>query len=212
MLHKAHPYASERPTVVPLVPKAARHILDVGCSTGGFGRLLKLDDELRTVWGIDPSVDATDVARQHLDRVITGLFPEDLPNDAPQFELIVFNDVLEHLDDPWATLEQCTAKLAPGGQVLASIPNMRYWWLLYRLALRGDFTYTDVGLFDRTHVRWFTRKTMIELFEGAGFVVEDVTPINISGKWWLQLLRRVRPNLGAELSALQFVVLGRRGT
>lgn len=93
--------------------------------------------------------------------------------------------------------------------MLASIPNLRNWWLIYRLVIKGDFSYTDTGLLDRTHLRWFTRSTMLNLFTESGFRVEKIIPINLSDHPLMRLVRVFLPRIGRELSALQYVVIAR---
>jgi len=98
-----------------------------------------------------------------------------LPVDMEPFDCIVFADVLEHLRDPWGTMEQYLQRLKPGGYVVASIPNVRNFYLLYNLIVRGQWRYEDSGLLDRTHLRFFTRKEIMELFSVAGLEVEMVS-------------------------------------
>jgi len=82
---------------------------------------------------------------------------------------------LEHLYDPWKVLKKVRKSMAPGGQVLSCIPNSQNWWLQMRLA-NGDWRYDDKGLLDRTHIRFFTRKTIIEMFQEAGFEIAEIVP------------------------------------
>jgi 2-polyprenyl-3-methyl-5-hydroxy-6-metoxy-1,4-benzoquinol methylase len=118
------------------------------------------------------------VAATRLDGVINGRFPDDAPDRA--FDCVVFNDVLEHLDDPWRVLRETSSLVAPGGSVVASIPKVRHYSVLLPLALHGRWTYRDSGILDRTHVRFFTRATMVELFETTGWRVEAVTATRLS--------------------------------
>jgi 2-polyprenyl-3-methyl-5-hydroxy-6-metoxy-1,4-benzoquinol methylase len=209
MQHEEYPYVSNRSDIVALTPTDALHVLDVGCASGGFGKQLKTANPERQVWGIEPHPDAAQQARQHIDEVITGFFPDDLPAGTPKFDLITMNDVIEHLEDPWSALRACHNHLSPDGRVLASIPNVRYWTLVYELVIRGRFAYTDTGLMDRTHLRWFTRSTMLEMFEDCGFVVESVAPINLSTHWAMRSLRAVLPRFGKDVSAIQYVTIAR---
>jgi len=83
--------------------------------------------------------------------------------------------VLEHLRDPWRVLSQIAQVLPPGGSVVASVPNVQHWSLQARLAV-GEFRYESSGLMDRTHLRWFTRVTLFELFGSAGLRIEAGVP------------------------------------
>jgi hypothetical protein len=86
-------------------------------------------------------------------------------------ECWVFGDVLEHLIDPWQVLRRVRAVIPPQGAVVACVPNAQHWSVIARLA-GGMFRYEDSGLLDRTHLRWFTRQTLFELFHDTGFRVE----------------------------------------
>jgi len=169
----SHPYGDwERTEVVPFVPSAARSVLDVGCSFGAFGMSLKRDRPGIEVWGVEPNRGAASVAENRLDVVVNGSFPQDVPDR--QFDCVVFNDVLEHLDDPWSALRRARRYLTPGGRLVASIPNVRHFSVLVPLLTQGRWTYRDTGILDRTHLRFFTRSTMIELFESTGWCVESI--------------------------------------
>jgi 2-polyprenyl-3-methyl-5-hydroxy-6-metoxy-1,4-benzoquinol methylase len=92
--------------------------------------------------------------------------------------VIICNDVLEHLVDPYATLVQLRGKLKPGGVVVASIPNIRFLPALSQLVFRRDFPQEDSGIFDRTHLRFFTRRSIVRMFETSGFTVRSINGIN----------------------------------
>jgi 2-polyprenyl-3-methyl-5-hydroxy-6-metoxy-1,4-benzoquinol methylase len=199
----------ERPEVVKLVP-AGERLLDVGCGRGGFGYAVRAAGlSIRELWGIEPSPEAAAEAHHHFDRVITGTYPDGLSADSGLFDIVVFNDVLEHMVDPWSVLEHTyTSVLAEDGVVIASLPNIRYWPVLWDLMVRGRWTYTDTGTLDRTHLRFFTRSAMLELFEKTGFDVESVTAGYAIGNGGLRD-RRYRL-LPAELRTLQYLVVARR--
>ncbi len=206
-----HPHGmSNRSNVLPFVPDTASTVLDVGCSRGRFCALLKATHPEMTVWGIEPHPEAAAAARLVTDRVILGSFPDDMTGDCPKFDVVFFCDVLEHVTDPWTTLRRARELLAPGGCVIASIPNVRHWTILRELVVRGDFTYTESGLLDRTHLRFFTRKTMLSLFEGAGYEVASCEPISMTASRKVRLPLKLLPTRTAEeILARQFVVTGR---
>jgi len=82
-------------------------------------------------------------------------------------------DFLEHLADPWSFLEAVKSKLSPSGCLIASLPNLRRVKVLWNLAVRGRFDYAEEGIMDRTHLRFFTRKSALELMNSGGFIVEE---------------------------------------
>lgn len=173
-------YDFDRHELLPYVPESARRILDVGCGSGAFGRLLRSGRDGLELWAVEPDGAAAQAARDGFDHVIVGEFPEPaLP--ARGFDVVVFADVLEHLATPEHALAEAARLLAPGGCVLASMPNVRHWRdVLAPLLLRGTWTYTERGILDRTHLRFFTRSSMRALFEDNGWVVDVHDGINPS--------------------------------
>jgi 2-polyprenyl-3-methyl-5-hydroxy-6-metoxy-1,4-benzoquinol methylase len=167
--------------MLPLVPAGARSVLDVGCGSGGFGAALRRADPGRLVWGVEPVPEVAALARRYYDRVIVEPYPEALQGCGRTFDCIVFNDVLEHLADPWAALRATLPYLEPQGTVVASIPNVRNIRVVMNLVLRGDWTYTESGVLDRTHLRFFTGRTIATLFADTGFVVGRVEGIHVIG-------------------------------
>jgi len=159
-----------RVEVARLVPEGTR-ILDVGCSRGAFGAQLKRLQLARVVYGIEPTAAAA-YAEARLDHVVQGFFPADLPEDWREFDVVCFNDVLEHMVDPWSVLEATIPFLACGGRVVASIPNVRYINVTIDLVLRGQWRYEQTGVLDRTHLRFFTRSSIVDLFESSGFSID----------------------------------------
>ncbi|TMB98843.1 MAG: methyltransferase domain-containing protein [Chloroflexi bacterium] len=154
-----------------------KKVLEVGPATGYLTELLKGRGCRVAGLEIDPA--AAEIARQFCERMIVGdiealdlvaTFGED------KFDVVMFGDVLEHLIDPKTVLMKMRGLLAPGGRIVASVPNVAHGSV--RLALlRGDFHYTELGLLDRTHLRFFNREGVAALFEEAGYVVRDWHPV-----------------------------------
>lgn len=186
--------ANPRNEVAGLLPAAAQTILDVGCGRGGFASSLRraYGSGARLV-GLEPVLDQAETARasQAWDAVHHGYFPDDVPGTEGPFDLIVFNDVLEHMVDPWSALRACHDHLVPGGRVFATIPSIQYAPVLIRVA-RGRWDYTDDGTLDRTHLRFFTRATMVEMFEDCGFRVDSCTGVNSVENRWAGDPNRIR--------------------
>jgi len=174
---------SNREEMVPFIPRSATTVLDVGCSRGLFVKsLLAARPELR-ITGIEVDANAAESAATHYASVIRGCFPDDVPSGTT-YDCLVFNDVLEHIVDPWTALRGSTSHLADGGVAVASIPNVRYVAVVLRLLLQGRFDYVDFGILDRSHLRFFTRSSIDALVSTTGFVVETIEPINASQRWW----------------------------
>ena len=174
---RADYFECARPEMLELFPSKSRRVLDVGCGSGVFGETLR-DRFGCEVWGVEPDSKSAGKASATLHRAIHGCFDERLELPANYFDCICFNDVLEHMADPAFALELARKLLAPDGKIIASIPNIAQFPILWRLAVRGRWDYTERGILDKTHLRFFTRNTIAELFERAGFAVEQLRGIN----------------------------------
>jgi 2-polyprenyl-3-methyl-5-hydroxy-6-metoxy-1,4-benzoquinol methylase len=202
-----------RRDMVEFVPVTTRHMLDVGCGLGGFGLSVKQRGPIE-ITGIEMDADAASVAASRYDHVVTGSFPDDLPQGS-RYDCIVFNDILEHLTDPWAALRSARGLLGQGGVVVASIPNMRYWPIFWPLLTRGEWRYTSDGVLDRTHLRFFTFGSAKDMFTSSGFEIERATPINFvdfaqverRAASVLKVICRAHPKVGQELRAQQFAIV-----
>ena len=154
-------------------------VLDIGCGGGATGKLIKQKFPGVKVIGIEKNSQAAEHARQVLDDVICGDLHE-IPMHArlgnARIDLVLLLDVLEHLYDPWRALERIHNWLAPGTRVLASIPNVRNLATLDQLA-GGRWKYEPNGVLDITHVRFFTKESLRNLFEETGYRVADMQPL-----------------------------------
>ncbi len=167
-------YVGPRPDIERLISPTVKSVLDVGCSNGSLARAIKATTGAQ-VFGIELSPEMAQEARSQLDRVWVGDAAEiilDGTLEAHRFDTIVFADVLEHLVDPWTVLAAATQYLTPDGSVIASLPNIRHVDTLYHLVMKGEWPYRDRGIHDRTHLRFFTKHTIIELFEDVGLEID----------------------------------------
>jgi GT2 family glycosyltransferase/2-polyprenyl-3-methyl-5-hydroxy-6-metoxy-1,4-benzoquinol methylase len=169
-------FDSPRPEVVALIPSSARRVLDIGCGAGALGALLK-QRQVPEVVGIELQPRAAALARERLDQVleqdVEGPFVE-FP--AESFDCIVCADVLEHVREPEQLLEKIRRWLAPGGCLVASIPNVRHHSVVTSL-IEGNWTYESAGLLDSDHVRFFTRREIEKLLYRQGFELQDMHAI-----------------------------------
>jgi len=197
-------FSQTRAEVLPFVPKDAKRILDVGCGEGRFAS--KLKELLRAeVWGIEYVPTAAEVARQHLDRVLVGDVTqqlEQLPNR--YFDCVTFTDVLEHLVDPYQVLLAMKEKLSADGVIVASIPNVRYFRNLFDLVVRGTWQYEDFGILDKTHLRFFTKKSIEEMLESLGYRVLRIHGINATPSWKVALFNLATLGAFSDTQYLQF--------
>lgn len=182
----SYPHVPRR-EMLSFIPSTAQRVLDVGCHSGAFGEILKSQRSVE-VWGIEPNIAAAERALPLLDRVIIAPFTEQSPVPDAYFDTIVFNDVLEHLVDPWAMIRLAVRKLRENGCIVASLPNSRHISNLLHIWSDKDFRYEVDGIRDRTHLRFFTRKSMVRLFEESGTKVIQIEGIN--AQWWTPSLTR----------------------
>lgn len=168
--HEGH-----NPDLLRLIPLTSQNLIEVGCSTGALAREFKKLNPSCSYFGVEVDPTYSELARRHCDAIAVvdmdnaddGFF--DIHRDK---DCWVFGDVLEHLRNPWQTLARIRKVIPNNGTVVACIPNAQHWSVIAKLCM-GDFRYADSGLMDRTHLRWFTRQTIIEMFEGAGFRVVE---------------------------------------
>jgi GT2 family glycosyltransferase/2-polyprenyl-3-methyl-5-hydroxy-6-metoxy-1,4-benzoquinol methylase len=159
--------------VVELVPSGA-NVLEFGCATGYMSAVLRKRLGCH-VTGIEIDPAAAELARSRAERVIVGDAEQldyELELGDERFEVILFADVLEHLREPSAVLRRVRPLLATGGSIVASIPNVAHGSVRVAL-LGGEFRYNPYGLLDDTHLRFFTRDSVLSLFEDAGYVVTE---------------------------------------
>ena len=209
------------PDLLKVIPKDANYLIEVGCSSGALAReFKKLSPSSRYV-GFEIDENYASLAKRYCDEVIHADI--ETIDDATwgKFEgadCFIFGDTLEHLKDPWRILKKIRTLISPQGAVVCCIPNAQHWSLQVKLNI-GDFRYQENGLLDRTHLRWFTRQTMIELFKDTGFEVNAIYPriFNEPQKEkFLPLLKKIAEAAGinAEVAsldslALQYVVVAK---
>lgn len=167
-------FGTARLDLLDMLPQeGGLRVLELGAGDGATLRLAKARGLASYAVGIDLVEPAN--AEPRLDGFLTGSIEVmELPFAPASFDVVLAADVLEHLVDPWATVERLVPLLAPGGLFLASLPNFRNhraWW---PVLFQGDFRYEPAGLRDRTHLRFFCRKNVLALFAGAGLEVEAV--------------------------------------
>lgn len=216
-----HGLAASHRLLLAAVPPGGR-VLDVGCATGYLAEPL-------TAAGCEVTgLEADPVAASRAEAVCARVIVGDVEDPATRARLpedqdaIVIGDVLEHLRDPWSTVAALAGLLSPSGRIVASVPNIG-WWSARRQVARGRFPYTDHGVFDRTHLRFFTRSSAHELARTAGLDVigERFAPGGLPGEpalrralghsesdppAWVVRLRDRAAAARPELFALQVVI------
>ena len=169
-------YGNVREELITMIRGRGLAVLEVGCGDGATLAAIRRRGIARQVTGIDLHCLIGQAAYAgDIDALITGdvaAVAATLPEGA--FDLLICADVLEHLVDPWTTLADLRRCLRPGGQLIASIPNICYVGAVKRIVFDRDFRYEDQGIFDRTHLRFFCKRNIVELFTAGGFVIEKL--------------------------------------
>lgn len=162
------------------VKHGENRILDVGCGAGFIGQSLKESGQAVSVIGLEGNRQAAETAATLLDEVIhVDLDSYDYNDKRLQegFDYIICADILEHLYNPLDVALQLERLLKPGGRLIVSVPNIRYRKIVTDLMFRDEWRYRDEGILDRTHVRFFTKKTITRLLNEAGFEIHECKPI-----------------------------------
>ncbi len=170
----------ERTSLSVLASLVAPHstVLDLGCGSGALGQHLA-ETRSCTSDGVTLSEAEAEHARPHYRRVVvdnlescnlTATFA------GQRYDFIVCADVLEHLSRPERVLEACRTMLAPDGRLLISVPNAAYSGLLAEL-MQGEFRYRDEGLLDRTHLRFFTRRSLTRFLAEQRWTLDSLDTV-----------------------------------
>lgn len=199
-----------RTDAMALLPARVGRTLDFGGGIGATAAALKAGGRAERVVLFDqvasdalPAIDAAEA----LDFEDTEAIAAAATRHGP-FDTVLALDVLEHLRDPWAVSRTLAASLAEGGRMLISVPNAASLVLVGPLLLRDSFEYVDAGVLDRTHLRWFTRKSIVALAQGAGLTVTRVEAAPLTTKY--RLLDRATVGLLRRFLAKQWLVLAEK--
>ena len=156
MNNQSQYFRNHRAEVAPFLPLQYHRVLEIGCGEGKFRANLKLPCEYT---GVEPSEMVAKFALATLDQVHVGTF-ESVASQLPRkhFDLVICNDVIEHMVDHDQFLESIKRNMTADGVLVGSVPNVRYVMHLWDLMVKKDWQYADTGILDRTHLRFFTEK------------------------------------------------------
>lgn len=179
-----------------------RKVVEVGSSSGALARVYRAANPQSAYVGIEIDADYAEASKQHCTEVILGnveKLPQETMHGLADGDCWIFADALEHLYDPWQMLRRIRQQASGPVEVIACIPNAQYWGLQSCLNT-GRFVYQDSGLLDRTHIRWLTRLTMLDLFQANGFRVEQMISriLNPPGPDMQAALRAMAQAAGAD--------------
>ena len=190
-MKRIDPYYDQiRKDLINLIPENVKidAFLDVGCGTGATSEFIRTKFNVNFSVGIEINEKAAAIAKNRVDMLYQDSIEDDsliLPQN--KFDLVVFADVIEHLVDPWSTLIKTVRSVRSKGYVLFSIPNVQHWRVLLSL-IRGNWKYSGSGIFDRTHLRFFTIKSIVELVNHAGLEIVKINSFRHSKAKIINLL------------------------
>lgn len=177
-------YEFVRKDIAKLLPDYCKNVLEVGCGGGGTLAWLKNIGRAGHISGIEINPEAANIASSRLDMVYQGdadLILGDI--DSESLDLVLCLDVLEHLVDPWQTLIRIYKLIRPGGQLIVSLPNVRHYSVVLPLLFKGQWKYTQAGIMDQTHLRFFSRDSALEMLQTAGFCKTQISSTYTWGTW-----------------------------
>lgn len=171
-------FSNVRLDLLELIPKKYRNgnLLEVGAGSGGTLLFAKQNRYASKVTGIDiQSINHSYQSHSEIDQFVIGnVEQDDLFFTQQPFDVIICGDVLEHLIDPWYTVQKLKSYLSKDGVIIASIPNFREIATLTNICFKGDFKYQESGILDKTHLRFFCKKNIEELFIHNGFQIISI--------------------------------------
>lgn len=172
-------YTNVNQDLLNLIPIDATSILEIGCGAGALARDYRKRNPSVYYIGVEMVKEAASMAVAYFNHTLCGditssktLEALDEARSGKLFDTLIFGDVLEHIYNPWSVLAELRSRMTKNGQCIISIPNVAHWSILLQ-QLHGRWNYVDKGLLDKTHIRFFTLETSLELFQKSGWKVLD---------------------------------------
>ena len=164
-------WRKDRKEMAQLLPEHYSRVLEIGCAEGDFRENLIQEHEY---WGVEPIESKATLASKKLDKVLIGTYQKmsyQIPND--YYDLVICNDVIEHMVDHDKFFLSIKKKIKKDGCLVASIPNVRYLPNLIQILVKKDWEYTDYGILDKTHLRFFTKKSLTRTIVDNGYIIDQ---------------------------------------
>jgi 2-polyprenyl-3-methyl-5-hydroxy-6-metoxy-1,4-benzoquinol methylase len=208
MLHKPKAYfQATRDEMLKYIPKNVQTTLEFGCGCGGFFKVLREKLDVET-WGVEIDKESAQKAQTEMQKII-NLDAIEALKEIPEnyFDCVILFDVLEHLVNPYYLLDALKINLTKDGVIVASIPNVRYYRNLINFAIKGNWDYKDHGILDKTHLRFFTRNSIIKMFNQLNFEILKLEGIHPTSSTTFKLLNLIFPNMLSDARYRQFAVV-----
>jgi len=200
-------YIGLRKDLLEFVEGNSNTVLDVGCALGVNGDYMIQNEMADSVYGIDFDSKMTREAEKCNTKVFCGdlnskKFRDQIIDETPLFDYILFGDVLEHLMDPKEVLSDLKSRLNENGKIIISLPNIAHIELFIQVYLKGTFPQNSRGIFDKTHLRWFTRKDVFKLIKESELklikhkrIYRSRDAIGSKFTWKYKLLKKINKDL-----------------
>lgn len=202
-------FSHVRREIAPLLSGVYHTALEVGCGAGVTLEWLKSAGICNYTIGVEYDPLAAVEAEKRVDMIYCGdIGAIDLDIPPESVDLLLCLDVLEHLPDPWAVMKKLYRLVRPGGTVVVSLPNVRYWKVSVPLLFSDKWQYTNAGVLDRTHLRFFVKQTASELVEQSGFTLEKMISTGLGRSKRSQCVNGLLPDFIINLLSYQFVIKG----
>lgn len=211
---EANYFSNARQEILPLLPSKFSKIFELGCGDGSTLQMIKSYFDVSFCAGFDIDDRSIAIARQHLDLAVPGNIEFTEPPEAVRdIDVILCLDVLEHLVDPWRVVRMLHERLSDSGVIIASIPNVRYFRVSLPLLFKGSWELADAGILDRTHLRFFVKKTAIDLMTSSGLHLHKLQPLGLEVGRKARLVNMATFGIFEELLAPQYLArVGRTET
>lgn len=200
-------YGNPRLDIAPLLPESTEKVLEIGCGDGATLAWLRATNKCKYAAGVEYFPDAAKKARVSCDELYMGPVEAHIFQFSNEsFDLVLCLDVLEHLQDPWAVLNEIQRVLRPGGILICSLPNVRHKSVLLPLIFKNQWRYQESGIMDMTHLRFFTTKSAIDAISNASFRVDKIIrkmPSFVSASGFANILSM---GMLADFFAPQFLI------
>lgn len=202
-------YSLTRNDVINLIEGDFPVILELGCSEGFTTEAAKRKFKSSVSYGVELSTQASEKAKSRIDKVYNvNLEDFDFPFENESIDLIICADVLEHLNDIWKVLNETNRILSSDGFLIASLPNISHITVLLKIIF-NKFKYEESGILDKSHLRFFTKYTIENIFGDSGFEIVKVSS-NKSNSLKFIIFNFITFNLFERFSIYQYLIVARK--
>lgn len=200
--------------LLPVNPEA--RVLELGAGGGDTLLEIKRQNLAKEVVGIElMDIPNSNQSNPSIDKfLISNIETDPIPFANSYFDAILIGDVLEHLVNPWQSIEKLSKYLKRNGIFIVSIPNIRFISSFTKIFIKGDFGYEAQGLFDKTHLRFFCKKNIKQMFSTDSLKVDSITPIDKlwdDGKVYKKnIFNKITFGKFEEFLTVQYIVVARK--